>query len=578
MKKQYSKISEATEVPLQGVHLVHFVLKNMQAACVFPPNCCELSEPYYSPINICSAILAYLNRHHPKDPWGTLREFGFKSSSQVGLVVKALQENRKTKTVSDLIIEADDFEGIFPPESSAQMCSVRWVDELENNHPSRVAKAHKLLYRHFNGVPFEELVVNKRRFPEHAQADLQLALDQIFKGRDDVQLHGINLKHAHEGIDFRMLTDSSSHYQVKIGPLAYSEINVGSQEVVRCLANGLWLAFEDEGTPFVVVLGSGPSYQCSGVQIEYVTRDTENARRLANVFFDDLQKRVESSRCYRGKILSFERNDDYEGRVAGVKVHELKHVTREEVILPQKTLDLLDRNVIEFARQRPELKKRGMNLKKGLLFFGPPGTGKTHTVRYLSGALPDTTTFVITSEQIGLLSRYMTLARLLQPSLVVIEDADLIARQRNRMDTCEEVLLNKLLNEMDGLRADAKIIFLLTTNRPETLEEALTARPGRIDQAIEFPLPDESGRRQLALLYTGNQKIEADAIELIVDKTEHTSAAFIKELMRRATQYAIVRGSDQEVETSDVELAIEEMLFSGGAFNRRIFGASNVAP
>ena len=573
MEKQYSKISDKTHVPSQGVHLVHFVLKNMQAMCVFPPNSCKLDEPYFSPINICSAILAYLNQHHSKDPWGTLKQFGFKSSVQVGQVVKALQENRKTKTVSKLNVEVDNFDGIFTAESSAQLLPVRWVDELENGHPKRIAKAYKLLRRHFTEIPFEQLVVNKRLFPEHVKADLQLALDQIFEGRDDLQLHGLNLKHSHEGIDFRILTDSSSNYQVRIGPLTYSEIDVGSQETVRSLANGLWLAFENKDVPFAVVLGTGPSFRSTGVQIEYVTRDTEDAQKLADAFFGDLQKRIENSKCYRGKILSFELTDDYRGRVAGVKVHELKHVKREEVILPQQTLDLLDRNVIGFARQRPELKKRGMSLKKGLLFFGPPGTGKTHTVHYLSRALPGTTTLVITSEQIGILSRYMTLARLLQPSLVIIEDADLVARQRNQMDTCEEVLLNKLLNEMDGLRADAEIIFVLTTNRPEALEEALTARPGRIDQAIEFPLPDEAGRRQLAMLYNGNQKIEADAIELIVKKTEHTSAAFIKELMRRATQYAIFRGSDQQIEDRDIETAVEEMLFSGGAFNRRILGA-----
>ena len=73
----------------------------------------------------------------------------------------------------------------------------------------------------------------------------------------------------------------------------------------------------------------------------------------------------------------------------------------------------------------------------------------------------------------------MTLARLLQPSVVIMEDADLIARDRTQMDSpCEEVLLNKLLNEMDGLKEDADILFILTTNRPEPLETALTSRPG----------------------------------------------------------------------------------------------------
>jgi ATP-dependent 26S proteasome regulatory subunit len=95
----------------------------------------------------------------------------------------------------------------------------------------------------------------------------------------------------------------------------------------------------------------------------------------------------------------------------------------------------------------------------------------------------------------------MNLARLLQPAMVVIEDVDLIARDREDMGgPCEESLLNKLLNEMDGLKEDADILFILTTNRPEQLEGALAGRPGRIDQAIEVPLPDDVGREKLIRL------------------------------------------------------------------------------
>jgi len=65
---------------------------------------------------------------------------------------------------------------------------------------------------------------------------------------------------------------------------------------------------------------------------------------------------------------------------------------------------------------------------------------------------------------------------------------DLIARAREQMrGACEESLLNKLLNEMDGLREDARLLFVLTTNRPDQLE-ALSSRPGRIDQAISRPM------------------------------------------------------------------------------------------
>jgi len=100
-----------------------------------------------------------------------------------------------------------------------------------------------------------------------------------------------------------------------------------------------------------------------------------------------------------------------------------------------------------------------------------------------------------------MLDEYMQLARFLQPAMVVMEDVDLIACARTSMRSpCEESLLNKLLNEMDGLREDAALLFVLTTNRPEQLESALAARPGRVDQAIEFPLPDADGRRKLIKL------------------------------------------------------------------------------
>src|SRR5207249_12242736 len=139
--------------------------------------------------------------------------------------------------------------------------------------------------------------------------------------------------------------------------------------------------------------------------------------------------------------------------------------------------------------------------------------------------------------QVGLLDEYFRLARFLQPSTVVVEDVDLIARAREHMGSaCEEVLLNKLLNEMDGLREDADVIFILTTNRPDKLEPALAARPGRIDQAIEFPLPDEAARAKLVKLYARGLEVSDELLAVIVRRTKGASPAFIKELMRRAAQ------------------------------------------
>jgi ATP-dependent 26S proteasome regulatory subunit len=92
---------------------------------------------------------------------------------------------------------------------------------------------------------------------------------------------------------------------------------------------------------------------------------------------------------------------------------------------------------------------------------------------------------------------------------------------------------------MDGLREDAEIFFVLTTNRPEELEPALASRPGRIDQAVEFPLPDDEGRRKLVRLYARDLLVSEPLCETIVRRTEGGSAALIKELMRRSAQFAL---------------------------------------
>ena len=299
--------------------------------------------------------------------------------------------------------------------------------------------------------------------------------------------------------------------------------------------------------------------------------------RIAQELFLRLEEAVKKAESYRGKVLSLDNSDSYGGEGTGIKVHQIEPVKRENVILPAETLALVERNVLQFAAQRRRLFELHQSTKKGLLFHGPPGNGKTYTIRYLIGALKDHTTLLITGAQIAQLNEYMALARLLQPALVVIEDIDLVAKERVSTGmSCEETLLNQLLNEMDGLASDAEITFLLTTNRPELLEEALAARPGRIDQAIEFAPPSEVERTRLAYLYAAGVELGPQVIDQVVSLTKGASAAFIKELMRRALQFRLARCDDVTIGIQDVQEAFEELVLNRGSLSARVLGFSAV--
>ncbi|HWC15643.1 MAG TPA: ATP-binding protein [Terriglobales bacterium] len=413
-----------------------------------------------------------------------------------------------------------------------------------------------------------------RTFPTASRVDIQTALNDFFASKSTVSLFGVHSLMGHESTTLAQLL-TPSPIPTDIGPLQHDEIDIGEPEPIRCLKNGLWLASEGF-MPYAVLMGPAMQHGCpAGVVVEIAMASGEAGLEFSQGFFRQLEIGVNAGRAYRGRVISLEQEQRFSGFGGTVKVHRLHKVTRDQVILPQKTLALLERNIHKFVGIRDQIRSRDFSAKKGLLFYGPPGTGKTHTIHYLASELVGHTTLLVTAEQLVLLGEYFRLARFLQPSVMIIEDVDLIARSRDHVgNPLQEVLLNKLLNEMDGLREDAEVIFILTTNRPDNLEAALTARPGRIDQAIEFPLPDEDGRAKLIRLYSRGLEIDDDVVSATVSKTKGTSAAFIKELMRRAAQFHFETSGDGRFHSSSIDSALEEMVFTGGALNLKLLGGT----
>jgi hypothetical protein len=280
------------------------------------------------------------------------------------------------------------------------------------------------LKEHFGAVPLHGLVTATREFPATARLDLQSAIMGVLTGPlEPVKLLGTHAPFSPETNTFSHLLVEND-YVVLVAPLQYDEIDIGEAVPARCLRNALWLCV-DKNIPFAVLLTRKVTYgRAEGLNLEVAVPPGEEGLELTRRVLNEIERKVSQAGSYRGKVLSLEASDNYRGGVNGVKVHRLRTVERNQVILPEKTLGLLERNVTSFIEQRSKLREMRMGIKKGLLFYGPPGTGKTHTIHYLASQMKEHTTLLITADQVALLDEYMQLARFLQPAMVVIEDVE----------------------------------------------------------------------------------------------------------------------------------------------------------
>ena len=441
------------------------------------------------------------------------------------------------------------------------------------NEPKKGIALHGMLAAHFAPLALEELVVTRHDFPHWMRPDLQNALEALFAGLEGSRFFGARVRDRDFAFCLADLAEAGAG--IVVGPAEYQDVDIGEAQPVRCRTRGLWLA-ERDGARFALLLEVREAYRGVRVRLEVAVAPGDTPARVAARIMGELRTQAEDGASWRGKVLVLEpAHDDYEISPAGLRVEKAAPVRREDIVLPEKTLALIERNTTGFVRDASRLAQLGLSAKKGVLLFGPPGTGKTLIVRWLAGSLEGYTKIIVTAGHYGLLEETLAIARALQPALVVLEDIDLVGGHRDGPYAARGGMLNLLLNEMDGVAPEARLLFVLTTNRPEMLEPALAARPGRVDQAIEVGLPGEAERRLLVQRYAGRLRVPEDLAMETAKRVGRVSPAFIKELMRRAAQAMLERDSGQALESRDIERALEDMLRAGGRLGARMLGAEN---
>lgn len=427
------------------------------------------------------------------------------------------------------------------------------------------ATIHQRLKKHFAADP-ATLPVVANEFASYERPNLQLAITGTLEAEDcSSDLIGIVEYDYDTKLSRLALRGTKNDFHE--GPVEYVDTALPEGEKLACVKQGLYLITTDD-KPVAMLVAEKDQYFCKiTVEVMAAERDT------AEAFLRNLVSATNKSKAFRGSVLSLD-VDCYQQTT--IEFHQLPKIACGDLILPEEIRSRIERHTNDFSRHAERLKRAGRHLKRGILLHGPPGTGKTLTAMYLAAQMPDRTVLLMTGRGMGSIETACKLARLLQPTTVVLEDVDLIGTQRHMQAVDANALLFELLNQMDGLADDCDILFILTTNRPDILEPALAARPGRVDQAIEVPLPDAECRRRLFDLYGRGLNVDVKDWDALVERTEGVSAAFIRELLRKATVLAALESDadDLVVRQSHIEHGLEELLIAGGDLTKSLLGAS----
>lgn len=416
------------------------------------------------------------------------------------------------------------------------------------------------------GVPADSLSVVLEEVAPHRYVDFDNALTHLVARDPDARLVGVgggDTKH-HQSLAGMIGDRGFDRSSPPIGQADYQNMAVGPDQERSIVSFGLHL-FRAGDCPIAVLQRTGRTpFGGGSPTLEVLAPDA----RVVQDLLVELRRLALELSALRNQVVSLS-GSGFESSAEGVTFIRRPELRAQDVILPTGVLDRIEQHVLGIAERRETLRRYGQHLKRGVLLYGPPGTGKTHTVRYLLGATPTHTVILLTGETLRYVSLATQIARALQPAIVVLEDCDLVAEDRD-MSFGATPLLFEVLDAMDGLSDDADVTFLLTTNRVEAMERALTQRPGRVDLAVEIPLPDEAGRRRLLDLYSPPGTFGEAAIEEVARRTEGSTASFTKELVRRAELAAALR--DAAPGDDDLVAATDRLLSDQEALSRRLLG------
>ncbi len=352
------------------------------------------------------------------------------------------------------------------------------------------------------------------------------------------------------------------HHMMHIGPgmvpgmeLFQDSIGQNTTPQTHDLANKAWFEITWEGNTLDMLILNiqGEGFQKSHYWL--LAESDEIARNFVAAV-------SEWNEEIRGEVLVFDMGRWYKDEYL---FHDIKNATFDNLILKgglkQEILD----DLVQFFASRSMYEEHDVPWKRGILFVGPAGNGKTHTVKSLINTLSQPCLYVksFRSPHAPGVDEYsirqvFDRARRTSPCVLVLEDLDSLLTPQNR---------SFFLNELDGFASNIGIVTLATTNHPERLDPAILDRPSRFDRKYPFDLPEIAERTAYIVMWNDSLKpslrLSEERIAKISQLTDGFSFAYLKELFLSSKMRWIAhpqQGTMEQVMTEQVGKLREQML------------------
>jgi AAA+ superfamily predicted ATPase len=401
----------------------------------------------------------------------------------------------------------------------------------------------------FLGVDNIDMCVVKREWPKFWQPMLPLGYARISEAYTEVDWPR---KHKFG----RALAD-------EFMPV-YEDIELGYQKTQNVISKFAAFLQTGEGIPLYLSadlrgdMWSDPSI---------VVKCARANKPIADKFLAQVDGWVQAANIYKDALTTFDN-----GRLRFIHVPACSW---EDVVLPKGIIKQVRRATVDMLKRRDQFYDVGLGVRRSVLAAGDPGVGKTQVGRALSNEVyADASTrcsiIWVSTKSIGSprdIKDLYKAARTLAPTLLLLEDVDLIGRARG--SDGPDYLLGELLTQMDGAEDNRGLITFATTNDMAKIDYALTKRPGRFDRLLEIPLPNREAREVMLRRFVATRKADlAEGVEggpgspwdIIVTETAGMTGAYLQELVNTAVIEAVNSDSVQDKRPLLTDAALAEGL------------------